>query len=73
MKKKEEQNLLHRHYKPNKPTKKGPLSFVLFESPFTTDSTVSGGGPPLWRALCIREPHEAHAYSEKFLIPNIYM
>jgi hypothetical protein len=27
--------------KPNEPTKKGPLSFVLFESPFTSVSTVS--------------------------------
>jgi hypothetical protein len=40
-------NLLYRHDKPNEPTKKGPLSFVLFESPFTSVSTVSRGRPSL--------------------------
>jgi hypothetical protein len=34
-------NLWYRHEKPNKPTKEGPISFVLFESPFTSVSTVS--------------------------------
>jgi hypothetical protein len=29
------------------PTKEGPLSFVLFESPFTSVSTVSRGHPSL--------------------------
>jgi hypothetical protein len=33
--------------KPNEPTKEGPLSFVLFESPFTSVSTVSRGYPSL--------------------------
>jgi hypothetical protein len=33
--------------KPNKPTKKGSLSFVLFESPFTSVSIVSRGHPSL--------------------------
>jgi hypothetical protein len=36
-------NFLYRHDKPNEPSKKGPLSFVLFESPFTSVSTVSRG------------------------------
>ncbi len=31
-----------------RPTKKGPLSFVLLESPFTSDSTVSGGHPSVF-------------------------
>ncbi len=44
---KAEQNLLYRHDKPHEPTKKGPLSFVLFESPFTSVSTVSRGHPSL--------------------------
>jgi hypothetical protein len=39
-------NLFYRHDKPNEPTKKGPLSFVLFESPFTSVSTVSTGATP---------------------------
>jgi hypothetical protein len=30
---------------PNEPTKKVPLSFFLFESPFTSVSTVSRGHP----------------------------
>ncbi len=34
-------NLLYWDDKPNEPTKKGPLSFVLFESPFTSVLTVS--------------------------------
>jgi hypothetical protein len=34
---------LYRHCKPNEPTKKGFLSFVLFESPFALVSTVSRG------------------------------
>jgi hypothetical protein len=38
-------NLLYRHDKPNEPTKKEPLSFVLFELSFTSVSTVSRGRP----------------------------
>ncbi len=38
---------LYRHDKTNKPTKEGPLSFVLFESPFTSVSTASRGHPSL--------------------------
>ncbi len=38
-------NILYRHGKPNKPTNEEPLSFVLFESPFTSVSTVSMGQP----------------------------
>ncbi len=37
----------YRHDKPNKPTKKGPKSFVLCESPFTSVSKVSRGHPIL--------------------------
>jgi hypothetical protein len=40
-------NLLYRHDKPNEPTKEGPLLIVLFESPFTSVSTVSRGHPSL--------------------------
>jgi hypothetical protein len=29
----QEKNILYLHDKPNEPTKEGPLSFVLFESP----------------------------------------
>ncbi len=34
-------NLLYRHDKPKEPTKEGSLSFVLFEFPFSSVSTVS--------------------------------
>jgi hypothetical protein len=44
-------NLLYRHYKPNKPTKEGPVSFELFESPFPIISTGSRGHPSL---VCMR-------------------
>ncbi len=40
-------NLLYRHDKPYEPTKEGPLSFVLFESPFTSVLTVSRVHPSL--------------------------
>ncbi len=39
--------LLYLHYKHNEPTKEGPISFVLFESPLTSASTVSKGHPSL--------------------------
>jgi hypothetical protein len=42
---KAEQNIFYRHDKPNEPTKDGPLSFVLSESPYTSVSTVSRGHP----------------------------
>jgi hypothetical protein len=35
--------LLYRHDKPNETAKEGPLTFVLFESPFTSVSTVTRG------------------------------
>ncbi len=42
-------NLLYQQDKPNElqPRKEGPLSFVLFESPFTSVSTVLRGHPSL--------------------------
>jgi hypothetical protein len=40
-------NLLYRHDKPNEPNKEGPLTFVLFESPFTSVSTVRRSLPSL--------------------------
>jgi hypothetical protein len=41
----ENKNILYRHNKPNKPIKQGPLSVVLFESPFTSLSTSQKGQP----------------------------
>jgi hypothetical protein len=38
-------DLLYRHDKRKEPTKEGPLSFVLFESPFSSVSTVSKDHP----------------------------
>jgi hypothetical protein len=38
-------NLFHQHDKTNELTKEGPLSFVLFESPFTSVSTDSRATP----------------------------
>ncbi len=46
-------NLLYRHDKPNEPIKKGLLSFVLFESPFTSVSTVSKA-TPIWSRYCLQ-------------------
>jgi hypothetical protein len=39
----EEKSVLYLARQAYEPTKKGPLSFVLFESPFTSVSTVSRG------------------------------
>jgi hypothetical protein len=39
-------NLLYLHYEPNEPTKEEPLSYVLLESPFASDSAVSSRGHP---------------------------
>jgi hypothetical protein len=41
-------NLLYWHGKPNEPNKEDLLSFVLFESPFTTISAGSTPPPSLW-------------------------
>jgi hypothetical protein len=38
-------NLFYQHDKANEPIKKGPLSFGLSESPFTSVSAVSRGHP----------------------------
>jgi hypothetical protein len=38
---------LYRHDKSNEPTKEGHLSFVLFESPYTSVSTASRRHPSL--------------------------
>jgi hypothetical protein len=38
---------LYRNNEPNEPAKEGPLSFALFESPFTSISTVNRGHPSL--------------------------
>jgi hypothetical protein len=44
----------NRQNKPIEPTKEEPLSFVLFESPFTSVSTVSRGHPSLASlAICL--------------------
>jgi hypothetical protein len=59
-------NLLNWHEKPNEPTKEGPLSFVLFESPFTSVSTVSRGHPSLV-SLATPSPNPAKLARECYL------
>jgi hypothetical protein len=44
---KAKQKLLYGYDKPNEPAKKGPHSFVIFESPFTSVSTISRSQPSL--------------------------
>ncbi len=41
----QKKNLLYRHDKLNEPNKEGPLSFVFFESPFSSVSTDIRGHP----------------------------
>jgi hypothetical protein len=43
----EQKSLVLRHDKPNEQTKEGPFSLVLFESSFTSLSTVSRSTPSL--------------------------
>jgi hypothetical protein len=51
---KAEQKLLYRHDKPNEPTKKGPLSFVLFESPHSPQFQQSAGATHLQSLWCYK-------------------
>jgi hypothetical protein len=57
-------NLLYRHEEPNESTNEGSLSFVLFESPFTTVSTVSRGHLSLFSLV----PIVSVIYQYKFLV-----
>jgi hypothetical protein len=63
-------NLLYQHGKSNEPTKEGPLSFVLFESPFTSVSKVSRGHPSLV-SMCMISSNSGEvlslAYVQKLL------
>jgi hypothetical protein len=43
----QDKNFLYSHEEPNEPTKDGPISFVLFESPFASVSTILRGHPSL--------------------------
>jgi hypothetical protein len=43
----QDKNLLYQHHELNEPTKEGPLSYVLLDSPFASASTVSRGHPTL--------------------------
>jgi hypothetical protein len=43
----EQKSLVPARQAPNEPSKEGPLSFVLFESPITSVSTVGKGHPSL--------------------------
>jgi hypothetical protein len=52
---KEGQNLLYRHDKPKRPSKEGPLSLILLESPFASVLTVSRGHPSL--VSLVETPH----------------
>ncbi len=47
----QDKNILYRHDKPNEPTREGPLSFVLFESPFT--SVLTAEVTSLWFLWCV--------------------
>jgi hypothetical protein len=49
-------NLLYWRDKPKKPTKKGPLSNVLFETRFASVSTVSRGHPSLRSLVSLLQP-----------------
>jgi hypothetical protein len=64
-----DKNLLYRHDKANEPTKAGPLSFVLFESPFTSVSTVSRGHPSLVSLIKTNQRSRRHVYN-LFSIPE---
>jgi hypothetical protein len=54
------------HDKPNEPTKEGPLSFALFECPFTSVLTGSRGHPSLVPLDQTVRVHRAQAYRCSF-------
>jgi hypothetical protein len=57
---KAEQKSLVQHDKPNEPTKEGPLSFVLVDSPFPWVSTVSRDHTSLVSEVLVR--HRKNLY-----------
>ncbi len=63
----QEKSLLYRHDEPNEPTTEEPLSFVLFESPFASVSTVSRGHPSLVSLMLTAQlPWTQHASKKQF-------
>ncbi len=58
------QNIVHRHDKPNEPTKDGPLLCVLFESQFTSVSKVSRGHPSLVTLAGTHRAERLHSIKE---------
>ncbi len=50
------------HDKPNEPIKEGPLSFVLFESPFISVSTVSRWWFAWWPAEFVHKDTYTHPW-----------
>ncbi len=72
---KAEQKLLYRHDKPNEPTKKGPLSFVLFESPHSPQFQQSAGAThlqSLWCSQCNAVNKGVYRYTRlRFFLASI--
>ncbi len=54
-------SLLYRYDEPNVPTNQGPLSFVLFELSFISESTVSMSQPSLVSLV-----YPQNVFSERF-------
>jgi hypothetical protein len=65
---KADQNLLYRHDKPNDPTKKEPISFVHFETPFTSVSTFSRGHPSLFSLVAAMHRFAIETQEDKALL-----
>ncbi len=61
-------NILYRHDKPNKPAKEGPLSLVLFDSPFASVSTVSRGHLSLVSLFITKETDPIPCLLKKILL-----
>ncbi len=61
---KQDKCTLYRHDEPYEHTKEGPLSFVIFESPFTSVSTVSRGHPSL-RKSYVKRPEDTENKTKK--------
>ncbi len=70
----QDKNLLYRHDKPNQTIEEKPLSFVLFESSFTSVSTVAGATHPalvsLFQTLNMQDWTKLFSMS---LYSNVYL
>jgi hypothetical protein len=61
---------LYLHDKPKEPNKEGPLSYILFESPFISLSAVSRGYPSLVSLVITFAPPTSTSSFDTYTMPK---